>query len=102
MSIKKTSLKNKPACKLSFKVTKAQAAGASRISIVGDFNSWTDGTDSMNALKDGSFSYSLELESGREYQFRYLADGNRWFNDDEADSFISAGMGNEQNGLLKL
>ena len=43
-----------------------------------------------NPSKDGSFSAKLELDAGREYQFRYLIDGSRWENDWKADKYIPA------------
>jgi 1,4-alpha-glucan branching enzyme len=102
MSIKKQALKSKPASKISFKVSKAQAAGASTVSVVGEFNSWNPVAGEMNQLKDGSFSHTIELNSGREYQFRYVADGHNWFNDEDADGLISSGIGAGMNGILSV
>lgn len=102
MSIKKQYLKSKPVCKVTFKVESEQAAGAQKIDLIGDFNHWMDNTSEMKALKDGSFTITLDLETGREYQFRYFADGNRWLNDVEADSFVPSGFGDAQNSVLSL
>lgn len=102
MSIKKQFLKSKPVCKVSFKLTKAEANSASKVYLVGDFNNWNEKADELNKLKDGSFSSSLELETGRDYQFRYLADGKSWFNDNEADRYEASGHGDAQNGVLSL
>jgi 1,4-alpha-glucan branching enzyme len=102
MSIKKQSLKSKPISKVSFKVSKAQAEGATSVCVVGEFNNWDPAAGAMSQLKDGSFSFNAELSSGREYQFRYVADGNRWFNDEEADGLVPSGIGSEQNSLLSL
>jgi len=99
MSIKKQTLKSKPICKVSFKVTKEQAEGASEISIVGDFNGWNPSTDVMNKLKDGSFSHTIELETGASYRFRYLADGSRWFDEAEADGQETGEFGAANNIL---
>lgn len=99
MSIKKQSLKSKPICKVSFKVTKEQAEGANEISIVGDFNNWNPAADVMNQLKDGSFSHTIELGSGASYRFRYLADGSRWFDESEADG-VEVGEFGAANNLL--
>ena len=41
------------------------------IFIVGDFNNWNTNEIMMKKLKDGSFSTSINLKSGTEYQFRY-------------------------------
>ncbi|MDP3463497.1 MAG: isoamylase early set domain-containing protein [Bacteroidales bacterium] len=102
MSIKKQALKSKPVCKINFKVSKAQAAGASAISVVGEFNNWNPVAGEMNQLKDGSFTFATELNTGRDYQFRYVADGHHWFNDEEADGLISSGIGAGMNGILSV
>jgi 1,4-alpha-glucan branching enzyme len=102
MSIKKQFLKSKPVCKVTFKLTKDQANMADTVSVVGDFNNWDVPAGALNKLKDGSFSQTLELESGKTYQFRYVADGKTWFNDEEADGFQDSGHGDAQNGVLKL
>lgn len=101
MSIKKQFLKSKPVCKVSFKVSKDEAAGAGQVSVLGDFNNWNPEEGAMNALKDGSFSLTLELEAGKSYRFRYLADGSRWFDEAEADG-IEAGEYGAANNLLNL
>lgn len=102
MSLKKQALKSKPITKVSFKVSKDQAAGAKSIAILGDFNNWSAEADVMKALKNGSFSHTIELQRGNSYQFRYLADGERWFNDEEADGFAQTGMGEAQNSIIAL
>ncbi|PKP50371.1 MAG: glycoside hydrolase [Bacteroidetes bacterium HGW-Bacteroidetes-11] len=102
MSIKKQFLKSKPVCKVSFKLSKSQFSNASKVFLSGDFNNWNESALEMNQLKDGTFSQTIELETGREYQFRYIADGTLWFNDEEADGYRSSGHGDEQNGVLSL
>ena len=61
------------------------------MNLTGDFNNWNVNCDEMNALKDGLFS-DTDLESGREYQFRYLLDGTTWINDEEADGYRNSGL----------
>ena len=102
MSIKKQFLKSKPVCKVTFKVARNQANMADKVSVAGDFNNWDITAGELNKLKDGSFNRTLELESGKAYQFRYVADGKIWFNDEEADSYRDSGHGDEQNGVLEL
>jgi 1,4-alpha-glucan branching enzyme len=102
MSIKKQFLKSKPICKVSFKVSKELANGASKVNLTGDFNHWNETSDEMNALKDGSFSLAVDLESGREYQFRYLMDGTTWTNDEAADGYIPNGFGDSENFVVTL
>lgn len=102
MSIKKQFLKTKPVCKVSFKLTKEQVNNAGKVNIVGDFNHWNETSDELKPLKDGSFSHTIELESGRDYQFRYLLDGTSWINDEEADRYENSGIGDSQNAVISL
>ncbi|MBK6345455.1 MAG: isoamylase early set domain-containing protein [Bacteroidales bacterium] len=102
MSIKKQFLKSKPVCKVSFKLTKDQVNNAGKVNIVGDFNQWNETSDELKPLKDGSFSQTFELESGREYQFRYLVDGTTWMNDEEADRYVNSGLGDSHNAVISL
>ena len=101
MSITKKFLKSKPVCKVTFKVEKDQLDGASKVYLVGDFNDWNKSSHPMKGLKNGSFSATLDLESGREYQFRYLIDGDKWLNDEEADKFVASPYG-EQNAVIAI
>ncbi len=61
---------------------------AERIYLVGDFNDWDQAKDRMEQDgPDGNWTKTVELEAGREYQFRYLADGQFWHNDNAADRY---------------
>jgi 1,4-alpha-glucan branching enzyme len=102
MSIKKQFSKSKPVCKVTFKLSKSQVQNAEKVNIVGDFNNWNESSDELKPLKDGSFSQSLDLESGREYQFRYLLDGTTWMNDESADRYVINGLGDSDNAVITL
>ncbi len=97
MSIKKQVLKSKPVCKVTFKVSKAEAGSAAEVAVLGDFNAWNPAADVMSKLKDGSFSHTIEMESGKSYRFRYLADGTTWFDEPEADAQESSEFGSSNN-----
>jgi len=88
MAIKKQFLKSKPVCKVSFKVSAEEAKGAKKVQILGDFNKWSKTAEGMSQLKSGDFTQTIELESGKEYQFRYLLNGKEWANDAEADGSV--------------
>lgn len=60
---------------------------AQNVFLVGDFNNWDERSHPMEKLKDGRFKLSLKLDPGREYQFRYMVDGE-WHNDWEADKYV--------------
>ena len=83
--LKKEYPKNKKTCKVTFHMPAAIAAET--IHLVGDFNNWDEEATPMQRRKDGSFRVTLELEIGREYQFRYLVNSTDWHNDWEADKY---------------
>lgn len=87
LGIKKQYLKSQPACKVFFKLPKEAVQEAQKIAVVGDFNNWDQEATLMKRLKNGDFTARLGLETGREYRFRYLIDGNRWENDWCADRY---------------
>jgi 1,4-alpha-glucan branching enzyme len=101
MSLEKKFLKAKPVCKVKFSLAGDQYKSASSILLVGDFNNWQLGETPLKMAKTGVWSVSLDLETGKSYQFRYLIDGTNWENDPEADSFIPSGLGSE-NSVLAL
>ncbi|RMG80559.1 MAG: glycoside hydrolase [Chloroflexi bacterium] len=84
--LKKRFLKSKPLCKVTF-YTPA-AIEAETVYLVGDFNNWDETATPMEPLKDGRFKVELTLETGREWQFRYLVNGTEWHNDWEADKYV--------------
>jgi len=102
MSIKKQFLKSKPSCKVRFKLSKEQVNNARKVNLVGDFNQWNESETELKPLKDGSFNHTIELESGREYQFRYLLDSGIWMNDEEADHYVNSGIGEAHNAVIVL
>lgn len=63
-----------------------------RISVVGDFNDWDPAATPL-ARRGKTLRASVLLDAGRRHAFRYLADGGRWFNDDEADDYQGNGFG---------
>lgn len=56
------------------------------VRIVGEFNGW-EGT-TMDRQKDGSWKATVALQPGREYEFRYWVDNERWQNDPAADRYV--------------
>ena len=100
MSFKKQYLKNKPVCKVTFKLPKEAAKSAGKVTIVGEFNHWDTEATPMKKLKDGSFTVTLDLEKDREYQYRYLIDGTRWENDWKADKYVPSGGGSDNSVVV--
>ena len=103
MSIKKQYLKSEPVCKLTFKVTKEQAQDAESVKILGDFNGWNKDVEPMSKLKSGDFTQTVKLNTGSEYQFRYLINDTVWSNEEEADKTVQNGVvEGEFNSVLAL
>lgn len=100
MSIKKQYPKDKSVCKVTFSLPKKAAASAKKVHLVGEFNNWDQKAMPMKKLKNGSFSITLELETGREYQFRYLIDGTKWENDWEANKYVPTQFGDSENSVV--
>ena len=100
MSLTKKFLKSKPVCKVTFKVPAEMVPNASHVAVVGEFNDWNEEGIQLKALKNGSFSGTVDLEKGREYQFRYLIDGSSWENDDEADKYVPTPFGTENSVVV--
>jgi 1,4-alpha-glucan branching enzyme len=85
--IKKKFLKTK--CKVTFELPEG-IDGAEEVYLVGDFNEWDERNLQMEKSKKGNkFSYTLDLELGREYQYRYLVNGKDWHNDWHADKYVA-------------
>jgi 1,4-alpha-glucan branching enzyme len=80
-------MKSKPVCKVTFQLPKDAAPKAGSVMIVGDFNNWETGATPMKKLKDGCYAATVSLETGKEYHYRFLIDGQRWENDWFADRY---------------
>lgn len=87
-AIKKRYLKSGDLCSVTFRLPKAAAPDAKRVTVVGDFNGWNPSETPLKRLKNGDFKVTLELACNREYRFRYLIDANRWENDWFADRYV--------------
>ena len=96
--LKKEHLKTKPICKVTF--TLPEAIKAESAYLVGDFNEWNETNAPMKNLKNGRFTVTLELEKGREYQFRYLINGGDWQNEWEADKYIPSPFGGDNSVVV--
>ena len=101
--IKKQFLKSKPVCKATFTLPAEAAPEAEKVVLVGDFNDWdtTEGIE-MKKLKNGTFKVVVDLESGKEYQFRYLIDNDTWENDWEADNYVQTPFGVDNSVVSAL
>lgn len=100
MSLKKSFSADGKKCTVVFNVNVNAAAGAEKIYLVGEFNSWNETSTPMKKAPDGSFSVKKQLETNKEYQFRYLLDGKTWINDWKADKYIRSELANDDNSVV--
>jgi 1,4-alpha-glucan branching enzyme len=75
--------------------------GVSRLNLVGDFNNWSLTETPLQRNDDGTWSVALTLDGGRQYQYRYVADGQEWHNDSAADAYIPTEFGSH-NSVVNL
>ena len=94
---KKKYLKTSPVCKVTFSLPKKAVASAHNVYLVGDFNGWSKTSTPMKRLKNGTFTTTLVLQRNRQYQFRYLINGQRWENDWNADKYVPNIYGSENS-----
>lgn len=71
--------------------------GCDCLFLVGDFNAWNVAAHPMQHNEDGTWALTLELESGREYQYRYYAADGIWHNDSAADAYIPNSHGSDNS-----
>ena len=98
----KTYLKTRPVCKVKFRLTKQQVGDVDEVHIAGEFNDWDTRADSMKKLKNGDFTYVLDLKKGNVYQFRYLLNKTEWINDEMADGYSPSGFPGVDNSVISL
>lgn len=99
--LKKQFLKSKPVCKVTFRLAAEACAAADSVKLVGDFNEWNvEEAVEMKSLKKGGFKTVLNLETGKNYEFRYLVDGETWENDWEADQYSPNEFGTENSVVV--
>jgi hypothetical protein len=89
-----------PVCKLTFSVSNDAVKSAKEVALLGEFNGWTKNL--LKKQKNGTYQTSIELETGKTYAFRYLVDGQYWFNDEAADAYVPTGVSNEENSVVVL
>ena len=74
---------------------------AESVHLVGDFNDWDTQSLPMKRGRSGeTWTLTLELRRGREYQFRYLINGTEWCNDWDADRYVPNPYGGDNSVVL--
>ena len=100
MSFKKKYLKSKPVCKTTFELPIEAAPDATAVHLVGEFNDWQAEATPMVRRKTGVYNVTIDLEKDREYQFRYLIDGETWENDWAADAYTPTAIPGVENSVI--
>jgi hypothetical protein len=54
----------------------------------------------MKKVKNGDFSVTINLEKGKEYEFKYVVDSFIWLNEIEADKYVTNGFQGENSVVI--
>ncbi|KJR41750.1 glycoside hydrolase family 13 domain protein [Candidatus Magnetoovum chiemensis] len=100
VGIKKEYVKDKKTCTVTFTMPKEGAIDAKSISIAGDFNNWNIFTHQMNKNSNGDYTITIELDCGKEYQYKYCIDGKYWENDWKADKYVLSDFNTENSVVI--
>lgn len=98
--IKKQYLKSKPFCKVTFSLPKKAINGGSEVKLLGEFNGWNKEEGLLMKSTKTDYKAVVELETGREYEFRYLIDNSKWENDWAADGYVPTPFGVENSVVV--
>ncbi len=93
--VRKRYIKTRKKMKLTFRVDFAKQART--VELLADFNDWTP--HPMKRNRQGIYQYTVEVEPGRRYQYRFLIDG-QWENDWLADDYVSNPFGGENSVVI--
>lgn len=93
--ISKRYIKTRNAMKVTFKVDFAKKA--QEVELMGDFSGWQPLPMKRNSR--GVYTATVELEPGRQYQYRYRIDG-RWENDWAADAYAPNPFGEDNSVVI--
>jgi len=74
---------------------------ASQVHLIGDFNEWNPTSHPLTQRRaDEVWEITLELDAGREYQFRYLLDDQEWCNDSHPDGYAPNPYGGDNSVVV--
>lgn len=68
--------------------------------IAGSFNNWDLQSHQMTRLENGDYALVVELEAGKEYEFRFVIDDTQWENAWNADKYVRSEHGNCENSVV--
>jgi 1,4-alpha-glucan branching enzyme len=91
---------DKTRCLVTFWLPMAAAPEATSVAVAGSFNDWSLDQHPLKRSESGDFSGEIELESGREYEFRFVIDGVRWENAWNADKYVWSAYAQAENSVI--
>ena len=84
--------------KITFSLPKEAVGMAKTVAVVGDFNNWDiQSGQKLTKQKDGSYAVTLDLATGKEYQFRFLINGEIWENAWDAPKYVPSPFGGDNS-----
>jgi 1,4-alpha-glucan branching enzyme len=98
--IKRKYSKDNSTCRVTFWLSRQMAPEDQCVAVAGNFNNGDIHAHKMKKLKSGDYSLMVELEPGKEYEFRYLIDEKRWENARDADKYVWSSYGNCENSVV--
>lgn len=91
MSLEKHYSRRNGTCKLTF-IWEDNFGEVDSIKILGDYNNWNKDCSPMRKVNKKVYKQTIELETHRKYQFRYLINDRYWEDVPEADHYIPNGL----------
>lgn len=85
--------------RVTFELPAMACSESESVFLCGDFNEWSTTATPLARRKDGRFSATLNLPSGRSYRYRFLVDQQRWENDWAADAYMPNPFGTDDSVL---
>ena len=75
-------------CKVKVTFKMPSLEGCNCLYLLGRFNNSNESVYRMQRAEDATWSLTLELESGRDYQYRFRTDNGIWHTDPGAKSYV--------------
>jgi 1,4-alpha-glucan branching enzyme len=93
--------KDMKSCKVKFVVPREIASDANSIAVAGTFNDWNQQSHQLEKQENGDFRLDMVLEPDRDYEFRFVVDGERWGNAHNADKYYWSDYSNCDNSVIE-
>ncbi len=94
--------KSEAKCKVTFTLPVEAIKGAKQVNLIGEFNEWNPALAIPMTKQKNQYKITLELPTGRDYQFRYIGDNGVWENDWAADNYVPSPVADVDNSVLRL